>query len=127
MSTGIALAGGGALLKGLDRHIAEQLKVNVTVAEDPLAAVVEGVVSAQPQIDPAIQSVLAQSWKLTRLDATLRAILRAAAFELLERADVPAPVVVSTYTDITASFFDGPEAGFVNAALDRLAKRGDGG
>ncbi|MCB0321639.1 MAG: rod shape-determining protein, partial [Bdellovibrionales bacterium] len=34
--------GGGALLKGLDRHIAEQLKVSVTIAEDPLAAVVEG-------------------------------------------------------------------------------------
>ena len=42
MSTGIALAGGGALLKGLDRHVNEQLKVNVAIAEDPLAAVVEG-------------------------------------------------------------------------------------
>ncbi len=42
MSTGLALAGGGALLKGFDRHVAEQLKVNVTIADDPLAAVVEG-------------------------------------------------------------------------------------
>jgi rod shape-determining protein MreB len=42
IARGIALAGGGALLKGLDRHIVEQLNVAVTVADDPLAAVVEG-------------------------------------------------------------------------------------
>lgn len=42
MSTGIALAGGGALLKGLDKRISEELKVTVIVAEDPLAAVVKG-------------------------------------------------------------------------------------
>lgn len=42
MSAGLALAGGGALLKGLDRHISEQLNVNVIIADDPLAAVVEG-------------------------------------------------------------------------------------
>jgi rod shape-determining protein MreB len=42
ISRGLALAGGGALLRGLDRHISEQLQVMVTVADDPLAAVVEG-------------------------------------------------------------------------------------
>lgn len=42
MSTGICLAGGGALLKGLDRHISEELRINVRIADDPLAAVVEG-------------------------------------------------------------------------------------
>lgn len=42
LSRGLALAGGGALLKGLDRHIVEELNVSVTVADDPLAAVVEG-------------------------------------------------------------------------------------
>lgn len=43
MSTGICLAGGGALLKGLDRHISEEMHIAVTVADDPLASVVEGV------------------------------------------------------------------------------------
>ena len=42
MSTGIALAGGGALLKGLDKRINEELHVSVTIADDPLAAVVKG-------------------------------------------------------------------------------------
>jgi rod shape-determining protein MreB len=42
ITAGLSLAGGGALLKGLDRHISEELKITVTIAEDPLAAVVQG-------------------------------------------------------------------------------------
>jgi rod shape-determining protein MreB len=39
---GIALAGGGALLKGLDKRIAQETKLPVWVADDPLTAVVRG-------------------------------------------------------------------------------------
>lgn len=42
ISRGLYLAGGGALLKGIDRHISEELHVSVTIADDPLASVVEG-------------------------------------------------------------------------------------
>lgn len=42
ISTGLSLAGGGALLKGLDRRISEELHIGVKVAQDPLASVVEG-------------------------------------------------------------------------------------
>lgn len=42
ISSGLSLAGGGALLKGLDRHISEEIEINVRIADDPLAAVVEG-------------------------------------------------------------------------------------
>lgn len=42
ISVGLSLAGGGALLKGLDKRISEELSVNVRIADDPLAAVVDG-------------------------------------------------------------------------------------
>lgn len=42
ISSGIALAGGGALLKGLDKKISEDLKLAVTIADNPTAAMVEG-------------------------------------------------------------------------------------
>ena len=86
------------------------------------AELVRGVVEQQRGIDPAIARRLAQGWRLDRLDATVRAILRAGAFELSHRPDVPVEVVINEYVDVARSFFEGPEPGFVNAALDGLAR-----
>jgi N utilization substance protein B len=86
------------------------------------AELVRGVVEQQRGIDPAIARRLAQGWRLDRLDATVRAILRAGAFELSHRPDVPVEVVINEYVDLARSFFEGPEPGFVNAALDGLAR-----
>ena len=86
------------------------------------AEVVRGVVAAQAEIDAAIARRLAQGWRLERVDATVRAILRSAAFELTRRADVPAEVVIDEYVELAKSFFEGSEPGFVNGALDALAR-----
>lgn len=91
---------------------------------------VRGVVEEQTTTDRAIVSRLAEGWRLERIDATLRAILRAGAFELLQRPDVPYEVVIDEYVEIAKSFFEGPEPGFVNGALDGIAKdqrAGNGG
>jgi N utilization substance protein B len=84
--------------------------------------VVRGVVHAQTDIDQAIAKRLATGWRLDRIDATLRAILRAGAYELTRREDVPVEVAIDEYVEITKSFFEGPEPGFVNAALDAIAR-----
>jgi transcription antitermination protein NusB len=85
------------------------------------AELVRGVVSSQTEIDRAIARHLAAGWRLERIDATARAIFRAAAFELM-RTDAPLEVVIDEYVEIAKSFFDGPEPGFINAALDAIGR-----
>jgi N utilization substance protein B len=85
--------------------------------------VVTGVVREQRAIDPLVDDVLAENWPLKRIEAILRAVLRAGAYELSHRADVPARVVISEYVDVAAAFLDREETGMVNAVLDKLARR----
>jgi N utilization substance protein B len=86
------------------------------------ADLVRGVVADQDDVDRFIATRLAKGWRLERIDATLRAILRAGAYELTRRTDVPVEVAIDEYVEIAKSFFEGPEPGFVNAALDGIAR-----
>lgn len=86
------------------------------------ADLARGVVVNQAKIDQGIVKRLASSWRLERLDATARAVLRAGAFELMYRSDVPTEVVINEYVEIAKSFFEGPESGFINGALDAIAR-----
>ncbi|MEL6967215.1 MAG: transcription antitermination factor NusB [Pseudomonadota bacterium] len=85
--------------------------------------IVGGVVDEQKTIDPMIHSALRADWPLSRLDSTLRAILRAAVFELRRRPDVNARVIVSEYVEITKAFFDADEPKMVNAVIDAVARK----
>lgn len=85
-------------------------------------ALVTGVVKAQRRIDPIVHAALPPTWPLTRIDLTLRAIMRCGVFELAERRDVPARVVISEYVDIANAFFSGDEPGLVNGVLNRVAR-----
>jgi N utilization substance protein B len=95
----------------------------LAAADEPFFGdLARGVVSAQADIDAAIVRRLAPGWRLTRLDATARAILRCAAFELLRRPEIPHEVVINEYIEIAKSFFGAVEAGFVNGVLDAIAR-----
>jgi N utilization substance protein B len=85
--------------------------------------VVKGVVVEQRRLDPMIDAVLAKGWPLVRIEAVLRAVLRAGAYELDRRPDVPARVVVSEYVDVAHAFVEHDETGMVNAVLDQLARQ----
>ncbi len=86
--------------------------------------ILAGVVKDQKKLDPIIHDALQEDWPLSRIDSTLRAILRAGVYELIERKDVPVAVVVSEYLDITQAFYDdGDEPKLVNAVLDRVARQ----
>ncbi len=85
--------------------------------------IVGGVVREQSRLDPQIDAALARGWPLKRIEALLRAVLRAGAYELACRREVPARVVMSEYVDIAGAFVEAEETGMVNAVLDQLARR----
>ncbi len=84
--------------------------------------VVAGALARRDELDGLIAGKLASGWTLARLDKPMKAILRAGAYELAARPDVPAASVISEYVDVAKAFFDARESGFVNGLLDALAK-----
>jgi len=87
-----------------------------------LSDLVTGVSKSESAIKEALEGVLTGSWSFGRLEVILRAILQAGVYELMFRPDVPRPVIINEYIDITHSYYEGKEPGFVNGILDELAK-----
>jgi N utilization substance protein B len=117
------LAGGGAeeTLEEFTEHRFGEFEV--APDRDFFAAILRGVPQHQVEIDRSIAGALAANWSLTRIDSTLRAVLRCGLYELVARRDVPAKVVIDQYVAVTRDFFGGDEPSFVNGVLDTLAKR----
>ena len=90
---------------------------------------VSGVHARAAELDALIAARLAKDWALNRLDRPMRQILRAGAYELVARRDVPTGSIISEYVDVAKAFYDKKEASFVNGLLDAVAKdvRGNGG
>jgi N utilization substance protein B len=84
--------------------------------------IVSGFLDEQRRLDPRIDAALSQRWPLKRVEALLRAVLRAGVYELERRRDVPARVVVSEYVDVARAFLGAEETGMANAVLDQLAR-----
>lgn len=83
---------------------------------------VYGVVRRQRDIDPIIHEQLASGWSLVRVDAILRAILRAGVFEFLELTTIPSRVVITEYINIAHSFFIDDEPRVINGMLDKIGR-----
>lgn len=87
---------------------------------DLFKAIVNGVVDNQAAIDKAILKRLASGWKLTRLDATMRALLRAGAAEFIVHHHLSHAVIMDEYVSLAHDFFEESEAKFANAVLDNV-------
>jgi N utilization substance protein B len=102
---------------------AAQGEILAEADEKLFSRIVNGVVNRQVEIDKSIAGALVEGWALDRVDSTLRAVLRAATYELLAEDGVPARVVLDEYVRVTGAFFDGEEVRFANGVLNTLARR----
>jgi N utilization substance protein B len=103
----------GATIEDAQYHAAER---------DFFDDIVTGTNARRAEIDELISKRLAEGWTLARLDRPMRALLRAGAYELIARSDVPVASVITEYVDVAHAFFDKRESGFVNGLLDAIAK-----
>ncbi|MBM3547799.1 MAG: transcription antitermination factor NusB [Alphaproteobacteria bacterium] len=95
---------------------------SVAVDEAMLKDLVEGTTARQEDLDARIAAHLAESWSFDRLEIVLRAILRAGAYEIVARPDVPLRVAINEWVDLAHAFYAGKEPGFVNGVLDRIGR-----
>jgi N utilization substance protein B len=89
---------------------------------DHFRALLRGAVDRQAEIDQLTDAALVAKWPLGKIDATLRALFRAAGAEIVA-LDTPPKVAITEFVDVAKAFFDdGREAKFVNAVLDHVAR-----
>jgi len=76
------------------------------------------------EIDEAIKKA-AQHWSITRMAVIDRNILRAAAYELLYKKDIPPSVVMNEALEIAKKYSTEESAPFINGILDNIAHSGE--
>ena len=80
---------------------------------------IAGVKEHQAQIDGLISQV-AENWRLDRMAAIDRNILRLGAYEMLFRPDVPAKVAINEALELAKRYSTAQSSRFVNGILDRM-------
>ncbi len=86
------------------------------------ADLVRGACARRAEIDTALNAMLDKERRVERLEATLRAIVRVGAYEVMVRTDVPPRSAINEYVELANDFFSGTEPRLVNGVLDRLAQ-----
>jgi len=106
--------------KGADEEQSEPLaKPDVRF----MGELVRGVRERSQDLELIIKTVLDKNNTWERFEVLLQTILRAGAYELLERVEISARVIINEYLEVTHAFFAEREASLVNGILDKLAKK----
>ncbi len=84
-------------------------------------SIVQGVAEHADELDELIRSQ-ADNWRLERMPAVDRNILRLAVFEMLYEKDIPKLVVVDEAIELAKKFGSEQSSRFVNGLLDGLLK-----
>ena len=86
------------------------------------SALVRGVVDRRGEIDRLVASALQGALNFDRLELLIKVVLRAGAFEILARPDVPPRVAIAEHVGVSHAFFGERETALVNGVLDRIAR-----
>ncbi len=113
--------GGEVIEEDLDLETEEVVPL-IELNAEMFSVLVRGAAAMRERLDEVIGKSLSSGWEADRLEPILRNILRCGIYELLEREEVPPRVAISEYVGMARAFYDAPEAGMVNAVLDRLAR-----
>jgi len=81
-----------------------------------------GADAERERLDTAIKAA-ATHWRLDRIAAVERNLLRLAAYELIMEPDTPASVVIDEAVEIAKRFGEAESPGFVNGVLDAIRRR----
>jgi len=103
------------------RLLQENFQANkkaVAYALDILA----GVEKCRDEIDELI-SEHSKNWRLERMTLIDRNVLRVAAFELLNKDDVPASVVINEAIEVATRYSDEDAPSFINGILDSIKNK----
>ena len=100
----------------------DELVITGEPDQELLSYIVYGVDKNKETIEEMLLGALDSRFTFKRMEALLRMLMVAGAYELHHHADIDAPIIISDYVDIARSFFNAKEPGLVNAVLDRLAK-----
>ncbi len=101
----------------IERFIEQRIRD--TRLRDYSRALVDGVQAHRAEIDEMISSV-AENWRLDRMAAIDRNILRLGVFEMLFFPDVPAKVAINEAIELAKRYSTAQSSRFVNGLLDRL-------
>ncbi len=100
----------------------DDFRHDVSVSEPAFAftmELVQGIQERLTELDRRIEAS-AENWRLARMGATDRNILRLGAYELLYRPDIPPAVAIDQAIDLAKRFGSEESGKFVNGILDRI-------
>jgi N utilization substance protein B len=81
---------------------------------------VTGTLKHLEEIDKVVQEA-AEHWKMERMAAVDRSILRCAVYEILHRSDIPAAVTINEALEIAKKYSSLESVAFINGLLDKIA------
>lgn len=110
----------------IEHRIGQEIEGEQYVQADHkyFANLIRGVIERQDEIDQALARATGKSWSYDRIDAIMRAIMRASSCEFLSNGSVPVRVIIDEYLTVAGAFYSdrSDEMIFLSGVLYRMAR-----